>query len=155
MPDLFSAGQSPLQFFQQRNLRGFDFSFRVWNCEPPGSIHLGKLLLDSGARRPFEREGVTPKLCGIAIASECPRMYSFATSLRDGRQLEKGRNRFKIGFLLEFTLGRGQEGFAWFNFALGNAPGAVVLVLEKRPARMDEQHLQLAVANPIRQQTGT
>ena len=44
---------------------------------------------------------------------------------------------------------------ARFNFSFGNRPSSFVLILEEWTAGMDEEHLQLAIANAIHQQSGT
>src|SRR5262249_48647657 len=55
------------------------------------------------------------------------------------------------GFLREFALRRGKRVFAGFIEAFGNRPGAFVLLLPERSARMHEQHFDRAALAAIHQ----
>src|SRR4051812_38755204 len=67
-----TAAESPEQAFEQRQLRGVHPLGRLLNAEILGSIHLGKLALFAGARRPFEQERVAVKAREIQIAGQGP-----------------------------------------------------------------------------------
>jgi len=58
------------------------------------------------------------------------------------------------GFFLELADRRREQVFAGFDLAFGNAPVAVVLVLEEGSAGMREENLRLTVAHSIHQQPG-
>ena len=78
----------------------------------------------------------------IAVARERPGMDNFATLLPDRTQGNQFALRRKA-HLLDKLANRGLlKAFMDFHLALGNAPVAVILVFEQRPAGMRQKQLR-------------
>ncbi len=143
-----------LKFLDQRLLPGLDLPSRRSHVEEGRPVDLRELHPSPRLRGPFHRERVADGRTWVAVALERPGVDDLAALLLHRRQSDEWACRRDAGFFLEFPPGGFEQVLARLDLALGNRPGAVVLVLEKRAAGMGKEHLQLAIVNAIHQQSG-
>src|SRR5215470_1021449 len=143
-----TAGASELrcELLEQWRLAAEDLPSRIIESEPLRSIDFGEILKAPRSARPFDRECVATDRGGVRIALEGPSLDQLAASLLDRCELNEGPARLDARLLPELARSRGERFLAGVVLALGNRPGAQVLVLPERTARMDEQHVQTVAA---------
>src|SRR5215467_11618289 len=141
------------QLLEQGYLTSEDLPPRLVEGEPGRPIDLGEILEAPRAARPLEREGVAADGRGVTVTLEGPGRHHLAARLLHRREGDEGPARLDPRLLPELARGRDERLLAGVVLSLGNGPGAEVLVLPERAARMDEQHFQLAAAPTEHEQT--
>src|SRR5690242_18816245 len=113
--------------------------------EPRCAVDLRKGLFRAALRRPFHLEMVRGEPRRLEIAFDGKRGDHFATWLHDLAKFEKlVRRRRTAEFLLELALSGAKRIFALLVFALGDRPGASILLHPERAAGMHKQELELS-----------
>src|SRR5947207_2950364 len=88
----------------------------------------------------------------LAVALKRPRMDDLAAFLTNRTQRQELAARFDANFLQKFAPGCFQQAVVLVHFAFGDRPMSVVLLFEKRPARMGEKHFDLTIPHSIHEQ---
>ena len=122
--------------------------------KPRGAVDLGKRLLASAFRRPFQLECVGLERFDVEVAFHRPRRHDLAARLHELAERAKLAVRARAGFLLELAHRDGERLLALGIFAFRDRPGAQVLLGPERPARMHQQHFDAAAVTPIHQDAG-
>src|SRR5215831_3323992 len=141
------------QLLEQGYLTSEDLPPRLVEGEPGRPIDLREILEAPRAARPFEREGIAADGRSVAVALESPGRDHLAARLLYRCEGDEGPARFDPRLLAELARGGDERLLARVVLSFGNGPGAEVLVLPERAARMDEQHLKLAAAPTEHEQT--
>ena len=147
------GGEFFREFLKQGDLGGIDLVPGLRQVEENCAVNLGKRGDAPGMGRPFHSEGIAADLGGVTIAFKRPGMNELAAFLGDRGELDETAFGGEAQFFVEFSFRRRERLFPGQEFALGNGPGAGILVFPERPAGMDEQKLEQAFAQPIHQQT--
>ena len=88
----------------------------------------------------------------VPVATKSPGVDGLATLLFDGAEPDEIAARFHAGLLFKLPNRRREQVFTRLDLAFRDAPVPVVLLREKRSARMRQENLQPAVAHPIHQE---
>src|SRR6266545_1087972 len=125
------------------------------HVEPLRPVDLGELALAAGARRPLDGEGVAGDRLGIEIAGSRPGAEDLAAPLPDRAQLQQVLVPEPVaGLLLQFAQRGLQRVVALVVLALGDRPGAQVLLGPERATRVDQEHLDVVPTAPVQQDAG-
>src|SRR5215510_12206201 len=124
---------------------------RIFRLASSRENHSARSTSGKSWKRPDPRgHSIEKVLLRIAAASASPSKAQASTilppRLPDRRELNEGSARLDAGLLHELARSRGERFLAGVGLPLGNRPGAQVLVLPERTARMDEQHVQAVFA---------
>src|SRR5262249_11034195 len=131
------ASEFRCELLEQWRLASEDLPSRIIESEPLRSIDFGEILKAPCPARPFDREGVAADRGSRRIALEGPGLDRLAARLFDRCELDEGSARLDAGLLRELARSGGERFLASVVLALGNRPGAQVLVLPERTARLD------------------
>src|SRR5262249_23750274 len=130
------------ELVQEGALAGQELVAGLVEREPGGAVDFRELLPVSGPGRPLDPAHVAADGARVEIALDGPGADELSGLLLEGREFEEVAGRFEAGLLLELAA-RGVDGrFTVVVAALGDGPGAGVLVLPVRAAGVDEQDLE-------------
>ena len=152
-PGLFHGpGRGRFECRQESPLAFGDSLLRLLEGEPGSTIDLWKFLPPSGAGRPLHGEGVAPDRIRVVVPWNRPRFDDFPARLpeRAERDVRPVRG-IESGLLSKLPL-RCIEGiFFRSDFSFGDRPCSEVFPGPVGAARVDQEYLTRAVANPIDQ----
>src|SRR4029453_2400190 len=111
--------------------------------EPLPAIDLREARRAAGARRPFHLERVALHGCDVDVTFDGPGLHHLAAALLDRSQRNEGAVDRLAHLFEEFALGGGEAVFIVTELALGNRPGAEILLRPERPAGMDQEHFDV------------
>src|ERR1017187_26357 len=127
---------------QERCLTFQDLTPCGFYTEPSCPIHLWKILLPSGSRRPFHRKRVARQLGRIEVRANGPRKDQLAARLFEWLQRYEFTGRLNAGLFFELTLRCREWVLTIRELALGNGPCRIVLLCPKRSTGMNQQDFQ-------------
>ena len=130
------------------------FASRFIQREPRCAVDLWERLLTAAARWPFHREGVADDARRIEVRLGCPCVHGFSAGLPDRGKRDKRTGHVETRFFLKLAPGGAEQVFTRRALALGNGPGAQVLVAPEGTAWMDEEHLEASLVPAKEQQPG-
>jgi len=137
---------------QESTLTLGDSLMRLPEGEPARAIDFPKLLPSAGPGRPLHSEGVASDRARVAVPGNRPRLDRFPARLRERAEWHVRPVRgIEAGLLSKFPLRRIEGIFIRSDFPFGDRPRSKVFPGPVGAARVDQEHLARAVANPIEQ----
>src|SRR5688572_29400672 len=129
------------QFLQDRGLRRQDMAKGLSQREPLTAIDLREARRAAGARRPFHLELVAPYGGRIDLALDRPGMHDLPAALLDRRQRDERAVERLPHLLEELAPGGGEAVFSVVELALGDRPGAEILLGPEGSTWMHQEHV--------------
>src|SRR5260370_5542637 len=134
------SAQHPHQAVDELPLARQDLLPCGFGRKPFGAIDFREALPGGALRRPFDHGGIGLDFGRVEIALDRPGEHALAAGLAHLAQRAELALGPDPGLLLELAHGDRERILAGRIFALGDRPGARILLGPERPAGMDQQH---------------